>query len=122
MNGLIPQPLEEILREMDREFLSKQLKISVEDFYRWWKEGDAIVLDVRTPEEVELVKIGPSIHIPLNELPDRYKEVPDDKIVAIFCPGKIRAGIAYTFLRAKGYTNVKILAGGLEDLAALKKP
>jgi len=95
--------LEDILRQKTREFLASQLKVNAENFYKAWKEGKAVILDVRSKEEAELVKIGPAIHIPLNELPDRYKELPKDKTLAIFCPGKIRAGIAYAFLRLKGF-------------------
>ena len=114
--------LEDILRQKTREFLASQLKVNAENFYKQWKEGKAVILDVRSNEEVNLVRIGPAIHIPLNELPDRYNELPKDKTIAIFCPGKIRAGIAYAFLRMKGFENVKVLAAGLDDIAALERP
>ncbi len=114
--------LEDILRQKTREFLGSQLKVNAENFYKAWKEGKAVILDVRSNEEVSLVKIGPAIHIPLNELPDRYGELPKDKTIAIFCPGKIRAGIAYAFLRLKGFENVKVLSAGLDDIANLERP
>ncbi len=114
--------LEDILRQKTREFLGSQLKVNASDFYEAWKKGEAIILDVRSNEEVSLVKIGPSVHIPLNELPDRYNELPKDKTIAIFCPGKIRAGIAYAFLRLKGFDNVKVLSAGLDDIASLERP
>ena len=114
--------LEDILRQKTREFLSSQLKVSAPDFYKKWKENKAIILDVRSKEEADLVSINCAIHIPLNELPDRYSELPKDKEIAIFCPGKIRAGLAYAFLRTKGYDNVKVLAAGLDDIAALERP
>jgi rhodanese-related sulfurtransferase len=114
--------LEDILRQKTREFLASQLKITAPEFYGAWKEGKAVILDVRSNEEVELVKIGPAIHIPLNELPDRWEELPRDRLIAVFCPGKIRAGLAYAFLRSKGFKEVKVLNASLDDLAALERP
>jgi len=114
--------LEDILRQKTREFLGSHLKVKAGDFYDAWKKGEAVILDVRSDEEVALVKLGPAIHIPLNELPDRYQELPKDKTIAIFCPGKIRAGIAYAFLRLKGFDNVKVLAATLDDIAGLEIP
>ena len=114
--------LEDILRQKTREFLASQLKISAPEFYRAWKEGKAIILDVRSREEVNIVKIVPAIHIPLNELPDRWGELPKDKLIAVFCPGKIRAGLAYAFLRTKGFEKVRVLNASLEDLANLERP
>ena len=114
--------LDDILRQKTREFLASQLKVNAANFYEAWKKGEAIILDVRSKEEADLVKIGPAIHIPLNELPDRYSELPKDKLIAIFCPGKIRAGLAYAFLRTKGFENVKVLNASLDDIAALERP
>jgi len=114
--------IEDILREKTREFLANQLKINGSGFYEKWKSGEAILLDVRSKEETDLVSINCGVNIPLNELPDRYQELPKDKLIAIFCPGKIRAGISYVFLRMKGFDNVKVLAATIDDIAALTKP
>jgi len=114
--------IEEILREKTREFLSSQLKVNAQKFYEKWKSGEAIILDVRSKEETSLVSINCGINIPLNELPDRYKELPKDRLIAVFCPGKIRAGIAYAFLKMKGFDNVVVLAATIDDIAALERP
>jgi rhodanese-related sulfurtransferase len=118
----MPLSLDDILRQKTREFLASQLKVSAPAFYEKWKKGEAIILDVRSKEEADLVSINCAIHIPLNELPDRYNELPKDKEIAIFCPGKIRAGLAYAFLRTKGFDNVKVLNASLDDIAALERP
>jgi rhodanese-related sulfurtransferase len=114
--------IEQILREKTREFLANQLKVNAQKFYEKWKKGEAIILDVRSKEETALVTINCGINIPLNELPDRYQELPKDKLIAIFCPGKIRAGIAYAFLKMKGYDNVVVLTATIDDIAALERP
>jgi rhodanese-related sulfurtransferase len=114
--------IEDILREKTREFLANQLKINSSGFYEKWKNGEAIILDVRSKEETDIVSINCGVNIPLNELPDRYQELPKDKLVAIFCPGKIRAGIAYVFLKIKGFDNVKVLSATIDDIASLTRP
>ena len=114
--------LEDILREKTREFLASHLKINAPGFYEKWRSGEAIILDVRSKEETDLVSINCGLNVPLNELPDRYHELPKDKLIAIFCPGKIRAGIAYAFLKMKGIDNVKALAATIDDIAALTRP
>ncbi len=114
--------LEDILKEMDKEFLSSKLKIKAPDFYEKWKNNEAIVLDVRLKEEAELVSLNCGTVIPLEELPSRWTELPKDKLIAIFCPGKIRAGIAYAFLKSKGFDNVRVLAASIDDIAALERP
>jgi rhodanese-related sulfurtransferase len=98
------------------------LKVGAAEFYDAWKRGEAIILDVRSREEAGLVSIGPALHVPLNELPDRVEEIPKDKTIVIFCPGKLRAGIAYAYLRVKGFEKVKVLNGGLDDIANLERP
>jgi rhodanese-related sulfurtransferase len=88
-----------------------------------WKEGKAILLDIRTKEEVEflpLTKFG--INIPLNELPDRLNEIPKDKVVAVYCPGGHRASMAFVYLRSKGFDNVKLFGTKQEDFAGKLRP
>ena len=116
--------IEEILREKPESFFPANLKSRLRIFMimKKWKLGEIIILDVRSEEETAIVSINCGVNIPLNELPDRYQELPKDKLIAIFCPGKIRAGIAYVFLRMKGYENVKVLAATLDDIAALERP
>ena len=114
--------VDEVIREMTKDVLSTQLKITAPAFYEKWKNGEAILLDIRLKEEVDLVSINCGTNIPLNELPNRYEELPQDKEIVIFCPGKIRAGMAYLFLKTKGYNNIKVLNASLDDIAALERP
>ena len=85
---------------------------------------DSVLLDVRTNEEVESVSfslkgtISQSLHIPLNELPDRWGEVTGKGIVGILCVTDVRSAMAYLYLQSKGITNVRVLAGGTAGLLA----
>ena len=78
--------------------------------------GKAVLVDVRFVEEVAAWRIGYSLNIPLNEIPERIKELPKDKIIVAACPHKDRSAIAMAYLRSKGY-NAKYLTDGLVGLA-----
>lgn len=74
--------------------------------------GEAVLLDVRTDEETRFVALPQAIHIPINQLPDRLDEIPRDKLVVTFCSGGDRANVAYAYLHAQGFDNVRIMARG----------
>ena len=83
---------------------------------------EVVLLDVRSPEEAQYLALPWALHIPINELPARWGEIPTDRLVAAFCSAGTRAAIAYAYLQTKGLANVRVLAGGYADLAAELKP
>ena len=80
------------------------------------KEGEAQLIDIRFPEEYAVWKVGPSINIPLNQLPHRLTELDKTKTIVMACPHKDRAILAMAYLRSKGI-NAKYLTDGLIGLA-----
>jgi rhodanese-related sulfurtransferase len=48
-------------------------------------KGEAVVLDVRSKEAWDLGHVQGALHIPLNDLPHRLKELPKDKLIAAYC-------------------------------------
>ena len=56
--------------------------------------------------------------MPIAELPDRLDELPRDKMIVPFCASTVRAVMAFTYLKAAGFENVKIFMGKLDDLTA----
>ena len=119
--------MEQFLRDMTLEFFgSGKHKISPDNLL---EIKNVLLLDVRTKEEDESISITfgnhPNIdcrNIPLNELPDRIDEIPEDKLIAIFCPANSRSGMAYLYLLSKGFINVRILEGGYTALTDAVKP
>ena len=118
------EKLENILRKMDFNFFgSGQHTIGMEKAARLiGKKDRAIFLDVRTPEEVNLLPFPFALHIPVNELPERLNELPKDKLIIIFCSSIVRAAIVYPYLLAKGFDEVKILHATTENLVSVLKP
>jgi NADPH-dependent 2,4-dienoyl-CoA reductase/sulfur reductase-like enzyme/peroxiredoxin family protein/rhodanese-related sulfurtransferase/TusA-related sulfurtransferase len=70
-----------------------------------------VLLDVRTPEEVELGTIPEAMAIPIDELRDRLGELPKDKEIVAFCQVGLRGYLACRILSQKGYT-CRNLTGG----------
>ena len=115
--------LENVLKEMNLDFFAKgEFKMSLPAFKEGFLKGEVLLLDVREKEELSFLSFPFALNISLRELPEKYSEIPDEKVIAVYCPGKIRAAMAYLFLLAKGLKNVKILDATSEELAGVFKP
>lgn len=69
------------------------------------KSGEALVLDVRPPEEYEAGHIPGAVNIPIQSLPQRLTELPRGKEVVAYCRGPycMLAVEAVKRLRKRGY-------------------
>lgn len=94
----------------------KEMKIDSRGLVKLLIGGKAQLVDIRFHEEYSAWQVGPSISIPLNELPNRLNEIDKSKIVVTACPHKDRAIIAMVYLRSKGI-KAKYLTDGLIGLA-----
>ena len=94
----------------------KDMKIGIPEMLQLYKQGMVQIIDVRFPEEHQVYSFGFIKSIPLNELPDRLKELDKTKIIVTVCPHYDRAEIARTFLTVKGYQS-RYLVEGLLGLA-----
>jgi len=94
----------------------KEMKIESRSLISLLKQGKAQLIDIRFKEEYAAWKVGPSVNIPLNELPERLKELNQSKIIVTACPHKDRATIAMVYLRSKGI-KAKYLTDGLLGMA-----
>jgi len=73
-----------------------------------------LVVDVRTPGEYESGHIPGAKHIPLDEMPTRYREIPPDvERVVVHCEAGGRAVAACDYLTGKGYMNLFHMVGGI---------
>lgn len=82
-----------------------------------WKDiprtgGNGVLIDVRTPSEYNNGTIGDAINIPVDEIRDRLKEIPEDKPIYIFCQQGFRGYLAQRILLQNGFTDVFNLSGG----------
>lgn len=73
------------------------------------------VLDVRTHLEREAFFIE-SMHIPLNELDDRYHEIPQDKNLLVYCKSGVRSKLAIKLLEDREFKKELMnLRGGISN-------
>lgn len=79
-------------------------------------EANAVLLDVRTPEEHKSGYLEGAVLLPLAELESKISSKVADKNtpVYIYCRSGRRAGTAVEKLKAMGYTDLHNL-GGLKD-------
>ena len=81
-----------------------------------------LLVDVREADELAICRIAGSLHIPLAELPARLGEIPSDRPVLIHCHHGGRSLRATQFLRAKGFSAVSNVKGGIEAWACQVDP
>jgi NADPH-dependent 2,4-dienoyl-CoA reductase/sulfur reductase-like enzyme/rhodanese-related sulfurtransferase len=74
---------------------------------------DFIFLDVRSPKEYEEVRLPGARLIPLGALRARLKEIPRDKEIITFCKISLRGYEAALILKSAGFSDVKVLDGGV---------
>ena len=76
------------------------------------------LLDIRTPREWEDFNLG-GLHVPLDTLLERIDEISKEKNWVIICYNGAQSLIALRLMKAKGFTNVDHLEGGLEAYLSL---
>ncbi len=76
-------------------------------------EGSFIV-DVRIPESFKTKTIDGAVNIPLAQLRNRLKEIPNDKKVILVCDSGYTSYLASRILIQNGYNNVYSLMAGMK--------
>jgi len=76
-------------------------------------ENTPALLDVRTQDEFKTMRLPGSLFIPLGALRARLNEVPRDRPVVAFCKISLRGYEAARILCGAGYSDVRVLDGGL---------
>ena len=90
------------------------------DWNDWLQAQGArpLVLDVREPWEVQTASVAEGefdlVAIPMNEIPGRLAELPEDRPIACLCHHGMRSQNVAAFLARQGYVDVANIAGGIE--------
>ena len=113
---------DDLLRKFDLNYVGNgNHKISFDKMMDLVKEKKTFILDVRTKQENECVKLPFAQNIPIDEIPDRISEIPKDKLIAIYCSSATRATIVYVYLSLLDY-DVRILPDSLSEIVGNFKP
>lgn len=82
-----------------------------------------LVVDIRNEQEVVSMGEFPnSIHIPFEELEQRYLEIPKGKKIVVIDYSGVEFSCAAAFLRHHGWNAVMGLQGGVKDWIRRGKP
>jgi rhodanese-related sulfurtransferase len=76
--------------------------------------GVCTLLDVREDWELELARLPGAVHIPMNEIPGRLKELDANSAIIVMCKAGGRSQMVADFLLAHGFTRVSNLRGGID--------
>ncbi|MFC1720483.1 FAD-dependent oxidoreductase, partial [Pseudomonadota bacterium] len=78
----------------------------------WADIGDAFLLDVRNPPEVEAEAVPGAVNIPLPQLRARLEELPRDREINVFCRSAQRSYYATRILLQNGF-KVRNISGSM---------
>ncbi len=88
--------------------------IAAADVYGKLRNNESVVLlDVRSAAEYNEIHLAASTLIPLGQLRNRLAEIPRDREIITFCKVSLRGYEAALILKHAGFTNVKVLDGGI---------
>lgn len=94
-----------------------------------WKQAQAsvpLLLDVREPWEIQTARVLPDgfdvVLIPMNQIPARLSELPQDRPIACMCHHGARSQRVAMFLAHQGYPDVANIAGGIEAWSRERDP
>lgn len=73
------------------------------------------LLDVREPDEFASGHIEGAVNLPVQDLPNRTKELPEefDRSIVTICLSGARSAYATMFLKVYGYSNIRNLDFGM---------
>ena len=82
----------------------------------------AYLLDVREDDEWAAGHAPAAVHIPMQEIPIRMGEIPQDRQVVVTCRMGGRSAQVTAYLRAQGYDDVVNLEGGMQAWHVAGRP
>lgn len=110
-------------QDMNYQSPENNFEISASSAYEKLQNNQSIkLIDVRTPEEYDEQHLSNSKLIPLDNLVSEISNVENlnksDEII-VYCRSGRRSEAAYNLLTSQGYTNVKSMAGGINEWTSL---
>ena len=95
---------------------SQPAQISVQQLHEELQSDQPpALLDVRQPEEYDLVRLESAQHIPLGELRDRLEELDASRRWVVYCKSGRRSAKAVAMLAEQGFAEAVNLTGGILD-------
>ncbi len=96
-------------------------RLSAEEFAKTYAT-QPIVIDVRKKSEFDSEHVVNAINLPLNELNNRFYELPQEEPFILHCAGGYRSMIAASILKSRGYHHFKDVEGGMTAILKTDVP
>jgi rhodanese-related sulfurtransferase len=77
------------------------------------KNPEVFILDVRTLQEYQRVRLAGGRLIPIDQVPRRIGEIPTDRPILVYCAVGSRSSQVADFLERQGFRKVYNLFGGI---------
>jgi rhodanese-related sulfurtransferase len=103
----------------DDDSVSPIIPLSAEETEILMEQGGMLV-DVRTFSEYEPDHVPNSLHIPVDELPQRYAEIGQTSRIIFICQAGGRAYSAAEFMTSIGATDIFVVNGGMSSWTGLR--
>jgi adenylyltransferase/sulfurtransferase len=101
--------------EAERAEGQEPIEISVRELAERRSRGeDLYVVDVREGFELRLAEFPDAVHMPMGMVPERMRELPEDRTIVLACHKGTRSLRVLQFLKSKGFTRLRNLAGGID--------
>ncbi len=99
--------------------LDPSWRVDLDEGRRLLESGQAIVFDIREPDEHATGVAAGSRLLPMSTLNQRVQEIPKDpqQPVLLICNTQNRSGAVIQALREAGWTNVRYVHGGMSEWA-----
>jgi len=96
-------------------------RLSADEFAKEYAT-QPIIIDVRKKSEFDSEHVVNAINLPLNELNNRFYELPQEEPFILHCAGGYRSMIAASILESRGYHNFKDVEGGMTAILKTEIP
>lgn len=73
------------------------------------------LVDVRESWETEIAAIDEALHVPMGEIPARYRELDAAAPVAVLCHSGVRSARVADYLARQGFSRVANISGGIDQ-------
>lgn len=97
-------------------------EVTVQEAWERAQRGQAVIVDVREPHELDEVSVDEAIHIPMGDLPARVHELPDDREILFLCRSGNRSSFTTDLAIRAGYPSSRNIAGGIIDWVQANLP
>ncbi|GAB6074436.1 rhodanese-like domain-containing protein [Nautilia lithotrophica] len=94
---------------------NKNIKISTEEARKLLENDEAILLDIRMPDEEDVLTHEFVMRIDPVKLEEHHIHLPKDKTILVVCNTQNRSPFAAAFLKEKGF-DAKYVEKGIKEL------